>query len=116
MNEYSETLGETVRTARSKTKLTQAQLAEKIGIDDRTILNIENNKGNPKLEILYPLVRALELDPREIFYPEVHINTPELSHLQILISQCSEEEAASLIPIIKSVLNALRDENATPIG
>ncbi|MBS5432901.1 MAG: helix-turn-helix transcriptional regulator [Firmicutes bacterium] len=38
--------------------LSQAQLADKPHIDARTILNIENGKGNPKLEILYPLIRA----------------------------------------------------------
>ena len=36
-----------------------------------TVLNIENYKGNPKMEVLYPLVRALKMDSREIFYPEI---------------------------------------------
>lgn len=116
MNNYSKSLGEAVRNGRSRTKLSQVKLAENIGIDNRTILNIENDKGNPKYEILYRLIRELEIDPRDIFYPEVRNDTPELSRLQIIVSQCSEEEAKALIPVLQSVLNALRDENAMPIG
>ncbi|MBE6662919.1 MAG: helix-turn-helix transcriptional regulator [Ruminococcaceae bacterium] len=116
MPEYSEYLGEAVRAARSKTTLTQAQVAEKAGIDNRTVLNIENNKGNPKLEVLYSLVRTLKIDPTEIFYPEVHRDTPSLNQLRILIEECSEEEAATIIPVLESVLNALRDKNAISIG
>ena len=55
MPEYSKNLGDAVRKARSKTTLTQAQVAEKADIDNRTVLNIENNKGNPKLEVLYDI-------------------------------------------------------------
>ena len=42
MPEYSKNLGDAVRKARSKTTLTQAQVAEKADIDNRTVLNIEN--------------------------------------------------------------------------
>ena len=115
MLDYSENLGEIVRTARSQTTLTQAQVAEKAGIDNRTVLNIENNKGNPKLEKLLPLVRVLKIDPTAIFYPEVHRNTPSLNQLRIMIEECSEEEAAAIIPILESILTALRDKNTIAI-
>ena len=116
MPNFSEHLGEAVRTARSKTTFTQAQIAEKAGVDNRTVLNIENNKGNPKLEVLYPLIRTLKIDPTEIFYPEIHRDTPSLNQLRLLIEDCSEEEAAMMIPILESVLAAFRDKNALPIG
>ena len=116
MPEYSKNLGDAVRKARSKTTLTQAQVAEKADIDNRTVLNIENNKGNPKLEVLYPQIRTLKIDPTEIFYPEVHRNSPSLNQLRILIEECSEEEAAAIIPVFESVLAALRDQNAKLIN
>ena len=116
MPEFSEHLWEAVITARSKTTFTQAQIAEKAGVDNRTVLNIENNKGNPKLEVLYPLIRTLKIDPTEIFYPEIHRDTPSLNQLRLLIEDCSEEEATMIIPILESVLAAFRDKNALPIG
>ena len=116
MSEFSLQLGEAVRNARAKTTLTQAQVAEKVGVDNRTVLNIENNKGNPKLEVLYPLIRTLKIDPTEVFYPEVHRDSPSLNQLRLMIEDCNEEEAEALIPVFESILNALRDKNAMPIG
>ncbi len=115
MLEYSLQLGKAVRSARAKTTLTQAQVAEKAGVDNRTVLNIENNKGNPKLNILYALIRTLKIDPTGIFYPEIYRVSPAISHLRVLIEECSEEEAAALIPVLESVLKALRDNKAKSI-
>ena len=81
----------------------------------RTIINIENYKGNPKLEVLYPLIRSLKIDAREIFYPEMQRESPALRQLRLLVEDCSEEEAATIIPVLQSVVAALRDKNATPI-
>lgn len=112
MPDYSNTLGDAVRRARMKLDLTQSEVAESIDVDVRTVLNIENSKGNPKMEVLYPLVRALKIDAKEIFYPEMQRESPAISQLRLLIEDCSEEEAAAMIPVLKSVLAALRDKNA----
>jgi transcriptional regulator with XRE-family HTH domain len=64
MQEFSYPLGDAIKRARGELGLTQSQVAEKSGIDARTVMNIENYKGNPKMEVLYPLVRALKLDSR----------------------------------------------------
>ena len=115
MQEYSRPLGDVVKRARGKLGLTQNEVADAADIDVRTVLNIENYKGNPKMEVLYPLVRALKIDAREIFNPEIRRESPALRQLRLLIEECSEEEAAAIIPVFQSVLNALRDQNATPI-
>ena len=108
-------LGDAIKRARGKLGLTQSEVADKSDIDVRTVLNIENYKGNPKMEVLYPLVRALGIDAREIFNPEMQRETVALRQLRLLIEECSEEEAAAIITIFKSVLTALRDQSATPI-
>lgn len=115
MPEYSRPLGDAVKRARGKLGLTQNEVADAADVDVRTVLNIENYKGNPKMEVLYPLVRALKIDAREIFNPEMRRESPALRQLRLLIEECSEEEAASIIPVFQSVLTALRDQNATPI-
>ena len=115
MPEYARILGDVVKVAREKTGLTQAEVAASIDRDTRTVLNIENYKGNPKMEVLYPLIRALKIDAREIFNPEIRRESPALRQLRVLIEECSEEEAAAIIPVFQSVLTALRDKNALPI-
>ena len=115
MFEYSRPLGDAVKRARGKAGLTQNEVADAADIDVRTVLNIENYKGNPKMEVLYPLVRTLKIDAREIFNPEMRRETPSLRQLRLLIEDCSEEEAATIIPVFQSVLTALRDQNAIQI-
>ena len=99
MQEFSQPLGDAVKKARGELGLTQNQVADQIDVDVRTVMNIENYKGNPKMEILFPLIRALKIDSREIFHPEIRLDNPAVSKLHLLIEQCSEDEAAALIPI-----------------
>lgn len=115
MQEYSRSLGDAVKRARGELELTQNEVADSADIDVRTVLNIENYKGNPKLEVLYPLVRALKMDPREIFYPESLRESPSLRRLRFLIEECSEEEAQALLPAIESIISVLRSKTAIKI-
>ena len=115
MSEYSRPLGDAVKRARGKACLTQNEVADIADIDVRTVINIENYRGNPKLEVLFPLVRALKIDSREIFNPEIQREAPSLRQLRLLIEDCSEEEAATIIPIFQAVLIAIRDKNVIPI-
>ena len=116
MPDYSKPLGDVIKSARKRMDLTQNEVADSIDVDVRTIINIENFKGNPKLEVLYPLIRSLKIDAREIFYPEMQRESPALRQLRLLVEDCSEEEAATIIPVLQAVISALRDKNATPIG
>ena len=93
MSDFTHPLGDTVKRAREKQELTQAQVADSIDIDMRTVLNIENYKGNPKMEILFPLIRVLRNDPNEIFNPERQHETSDTKNLRFLIESCSEQEA-----------------------
>lgn len=115
MHNYSQILADVVKRAREKRGMTQAEVANKADIDVRTVLNIENYKGNPKLEVLFPLIRTLNIDSRDIFNPELKRDTPALCQLRLLIEDCSEDEAANLIPVFQSMLRALRDQNTKPM-
>lgn len=115
MSEYSRPLGDTVKKARKKMGLTQNQVAVLTNSDERTIMNIENYKANTTMEVLYPLIRTLRIDPRDIFCPEMDKESPAHYQLQLLINGCSEEEAAALIPVCQAVISALRADDGIPI-
>lgn len=114
--EYARSLGDAVKRARGRLELTQYEVASAANIDARTVLNIENYKGNPKLEVLYPLVRVLHMDAREIFNPEMQRESPAICELRLLIEDCSEEEAEALVPIIKSVLAVVKARDVIKIS
>lgn len=115
MNDYSNSLAAAVKNARIQLSMTQREAANAADIDDRTVLNIENGKGNPKLEVLYPLVRVLHINPNEIFYPEQKKYTSEQYQLHKLIDSCSAQEAAALLSAVNSILNVMRSKEFTTI-
>ena len=109
--EYSLSLGNAVKIAREHSGITQEKIAEFIGKDSRTIINIENGKGNPKLDTLYPLIRHLNLDANNIFYPGSNDDSPSKSRLRNLINTCSEFEAKTLLQFLPNILTVLRSQD-----
>lgn len=103
MQEYSQPLGDAVRKAWLQSKYTKREVANKVGVDVHTILNIENYHGNPKAEVLYPLIHSLSNDPKTIIYPKEINEQPLWQNLQLLFSNCTEEEAAMLFLIYKII-------------
>lgn len=115
MPNCSEVLGNVVKEARMHLGLTQNEVANAADIDTRTVLNIENKKGNPKLEVLFPLIRVLGIDSRELFYPEMRQDSPWRQKLRLVIEECSEEEAEAIIPAIQAILKVLRSNDISYI-
>lgn len=115
MPDFTKPLGDAVRKARVELGYTQTQVADRVDIDARTVLNIENYKGNPKMEVLFPLIRVLKIDSNEIFYPELHRDTTALRQLRLMIEECSEEEARALIPVVQSVTAVFRKKDTLDV-
>ncbi len=110
MDQNREILGDVVRAARKSRHLSQEALAERIGVCKRTIIDIESDTGNPKFEILFPLVRELDLPLYQVFYPEVKENL-ELKNVLIQeVSSCSEFEMRVILSVVKSLRGTLKDE------
>ena len=115
MSELSRMLGDVFKAARGRTGLSQQEVGRAAGVDNRTVLNIENYRGNPLFSNLYPLVRFYKLDPRLIFYPEMHQETPAISQLRALINDCTEDEAAAIFPVVESAINMIRHNSVRDV-
>ncbi|MCH5279938.1 MAG: helix-turn-helix transcriptional regulator [Lachnospiraceae bacterium] len=110
MNQSINALGNAVRTTRKDKHLSQEALAERIGVCKRTIIDIENFSGNPKFEILCPLVRELDLPLYQVFYPESTQN-PELKNMILKeLSGCSDYEMKVILSVVRSLKRTLQDE------
>lgn len=55
-------LGERIRERRSLLKITQSELADIAGVSVRTVISLENNTGNPSLEVLSQIADVLGLE------------------------------------------------------
>jgi transcriptional regulator with XRE-family HTH domain len=111
MNNKREILGDVVRATRKSRNLSQEVLAERIGVCKRTIIDIESNTGNPKFEILYPLVRELDLPLYQVFYPEMKESSELRNVIVQELNRCSEYEMRVVLSVVKSLrYNAKSDE------
>ena len=72
MNNY--VTGNTIRQLRESRKLTQAELAEKIGVSSKTVSKWETAKGLPDVSLLQPLAQALGISVIELMNGEQIIN------------------------------------------
>ena len=110
MHVFSRPLSESVKKARIKMNLTQEQVGALADTNTRTISSIENGKSNTRMNILYPLIRALRIDPNEIFYPELCADSSVKHQLHVLINDCSEQEATVLLSTSEAILDAMRSK------
>lgn len=108
MDELLKNFGNIVFEARNREGFTQQEVGEAIGVDSRTILEIEHGQRNPTFKNVYHLIRYLNIDPSEVFCPGQ--TKPSSSHKQLhqMIDICSEHEASSLLIIDRDILDALR--------
>ena len=60
-----EKIGKFISNVRKDKKLTQRQLADKLGITDRAISKWENGKSMPDLSLLKPLCDILDISINE---------------------------------------------------
>lgn len=64
MNQY--VTGAIIRTLRERAGMTQAQLAEKLYVSDKTISKWENGKGYPDISLLEPIAGAFGISAAEL--------------------------------------------------
>lgn len=66
--------GTTIRNLRENRNLTQAELAEELGVSSKTISKWETGKGLPDISLLQPLARALGISLIELMSGQHIIN------------------------------------------
>ena len=66
-NNIDKILGEIFKEYRIKNKLTQENIAEKLGISVKYISRIENGTGGVKVETLVNYINILSISPNVIF-------------------------------------------------
>ena len=64
MNQY--VTGAVIRELREKNKMTQLQLAQKLGVSDKTVSKWETGKGYPDITLLEPIAEAFHISVTEL--------------------------------------------------
>jgi len=79
--EQVEKLLEIITKARKEKKLTQQQLADKLGIVRKTYASYEANTSQITLEIFFRVLAILEIDVKDLFHTQPNISKEDIDDL-----------------------------------
>jgi transcriptional regulator with XRE-family HTH domain len=99
-------LGDVVKSARKKAEITMEALANKVGITERYLYRIENEKKKPSFDVLVKLIRELAISPDLIFYPEKPSKDSEAENLIRMLYGCDERSMKIIKATIKAALES----------
>lgn len=98
-------LGTAIKRSRIDQHMTQDELAVKLDVTSRYIMAIENEGKLPSFEILYKLIRALNISSDSIFYPEKQFDGNPHDRLEHMIRQCDEKQLRVLLATAQALLD-----------
>jgi DNA-binding XRE family transcriptional regulator len=89
--------------------MTQSALfAEKIDVSLRTVIAVETGKRNPTFEVLYKIIRELNIPADLIFRPDNISGTPEQEQFVQEFRDANEDEQRIVIASARSIWRELR--------
>jgi len=103
-------VGGILRAAREAKGMTQAALAKATNTAERTIMDLENDKRHPTLEVFNKIIHALDFSADHIFWPEKTCCTPEQEQLIRAIQSCGEHDQAVVMETAWACVRALQRE------
>ncbi len=102
-------LGKRIRTARRKKGMSQAELADKVGISVPYVSDVENGKKTIGVDIFMRIAEALQVSTDWLLRVDIpqnrHVNHSDAAEL---LEDCTSEEALMLLKIMASVKDVLR--------
>lgn len=100
------TIGNRLYNIRKKIGMTQADVAEKAGISDRTYADIERGTANMRTETLLKICEALKITPDEVLTENDSLEYKQNDLLERL-STCSIKERQTALNLLEVYLHSL---------
>jgi transcriptional regulator with XRE-family HTH domain len=97
-------LGAIIKHSRQAHDLTQEQLAEQVGVGSRHLMAIENEGKTPSFEVLFKLIRILEISPDAIFYPDGKPEDKRFDRLTRMLAQCDDRDVRVVTALVESMI------------
>jgi len=103
-----------MKAARLEKQLTQKQLAERLSITSHYLMSIENKKSIPSSDLLFQIIRELDISADTIFYPEHGHGCELVNRLHFLLGKCEERDIEVIIAILQVLLHKKCAEGDDP--
>ena len=100
-------IGNKILALRKKMGLTQAELAEKAGLADRTYADIERGNVNMRIETFLKICDSLRVTPDAILTEENTALQLKQEEVMKKLTDCSEKEKQTALSLINIYLSSL---------
>lgn len=110
MSITTDALGVTMKDARSALESTQKHLAKRLGVSDKHLTLIENSRKKPSYDLLYRIIRELNIKPDLIFYPEKPSKDSRIEDLIRMLYNCDERSMKVIRATVKAALDSQPQE------
>lgn len=96
-------IGNRLYKVRKKRGLTQAEVAEKAGLSDRTYADIERGTVNMRVETVIRICQALQITPNDLFC-EQKSDAYTKEEIQQMLEKCTESERKTACQVLEIIL------------
>lgn len=104
MDALPQAVGAAVKARRKELRKTQAQLAEELAIEPRTLQRIEAGKGMPSVPALYRIAHTMNLSIDEMFFGPSGATSETHARLERRIAECDEQQKKVLLATANALL------------
>ncbi len=105
--EYLHVIGNKLHSFRKRVGMTQADVAEKAGISDRTYADIERGTVNMRIDTVLRICKVLRITPDEILIAKEDNTNIECEEILKRMDLCSEKERRTALKILDVYLKSL---------
>lgn len=105
-------LGDIIRVARKSKGMTQDALARAAETALRTVNDLENNRRFPSYEVLFKIVRSLDLSADLFFWPDRITHAPEIDQLIRALHACDDRDRLIFMELAKTYFRTLQSEKS----
>ncbi len=87
---FSVAFGARVKEAREKAKLSQSELAKRLGLTRSSVANIEAGRQHPTVERAAMIVRVVRCDPGWLLAGPTHVRVEDPRYGEVCLSSCDK--------------------------
>jgi transcriptional regulator with XRE-family HTH domain len=97
-------IGAVIKNARQRKTLTQGDFAERIGVSERYVSAIENENRIPSADLLFTIIRELDIPADDIIYPDQKLEDNQAAYITQLLQKCNDREVDAVIALLESLV------------
>jgi len=96
--------GQAIKKARNDRKLTREQVGGMLGISPRYLVDIENEGQHPSLQVLFELVKLLDISADQFFFPKTATSkTTSRRQLETMLDSMDEKDLIIMMGTAKAI-------------